>query len=629
MAYQINPKASGFVKQFRGLFLIAGLVALVLLAINRGWINGHRFNKVEVTKLDNIQGTFEKAKYNGVKKIPLPSGDELVGREFAHIFTYDWHANSAAPLANGGAKTLDDSLIGKEGLVVQIEHQDDTNKSIKQFEASAQKFHDSHETKGGNVAFTIMGNAGVPLIEPMQAALKAIDPSYAAIGIDLWGKSDGEDQGIGPAEWLANPELMRGKIITCVYDDGDCQIVIEHLQSVSIPINLNYHTYNPNALNIDAVDDFTIAGKKFIAGTMVDPRPIVDDDGRPTGKTTDRMPIDAVASWTPVDRNIEQQLAQTDPGKYHSLATFTSTGKGEQRLVMPCVLVVLNKYYEKNLKEFTKLSYAIHTAAVQMDAFPDAKQRAMEYDTQIMGQWDSDDSPKEAAAKRLAAFNGYPAKGNRNLHIGGSAVFSFKDAANMLGMDGSGAIDLKQSTYASVYRTFGDLTVQKYPEKNLKTFTPFEKFFDARALNAAYQRAQSEGQEDVALITKREYTPETTGQVIGSASWKMTFANGSVVFNKKALEDLQVIQDHYAASEYPITVVGHTDRVGNDETNQDLSVRRANAVRDYLISKNKTAFGGNRITTDGKGSSEPPKTVDQNYKGACDECRRVEIVISK
>jgi OOP family OmpA-OmpF porin len=51
-----------------------------------------------------------------------------------------------------------------------------------------------------------------------------------------------------------------------------------------------------------------------------------------------------------------------------------------------------------------------------------------------------------------------------------------------------------------------------------------------------------------------------------------------------------------------IMATGHADRFGTVEYNQNLSVRRANAVKDYLVSK---GIQPNRISVDGKGKSQP------------------------
>jgi len=51
-----------------------------------------------------------------------------------------------------------------------------------------------------------------------------------------------------------------------------------------------------------------------------------------------------------------------------------------------------------------------------------------------------------------------------------------------------------------------------------------------------------------------------------------------------------------------ITVVGHADRIGSDSYNQALSEKRANAMKDFLISQ---GIDANRIYAEGKGESQP------------------------
>jgi OOP family OmpA-OmpF porin len=51
-----------------------------------------------------------------------------------------------------------------------------------------------------------------------------------------------------------------------------------------------------------------------------------------------------------------------------------------------------------------------------------------------------------------------------------------------------------------------------------------------------------------------------------------------------------------------ILAVGHADRIGSEQYNQKLSLRRANAVKQYLVSK---GIAPDRISVEGKGESEP------------------------
>lgn len=91
---------------------------------------------------------------------------------------------------------------------------------------------------------------------------------------------------------------------------------------------------------------------------------------------------------------------------------------------------------------------------------------------------------------------------------------------------------------------------------------------------------------------------------------KISFSGDALfAFNKSVLKpegkvmlDDLVRQLDGATSYDSILVTGNTDRFGSHQYNQKLSERRAQAVKDYLVSKNIQA---SRIDTEGKGETQP------------------------
>jgi len=71
-----------------------------------------------------------------------------------------------------------------------------------------------------------------------------------------------------------------------------------------------------------------------------------------------------------------------------------------------------------------------------------------------------------------------------------------------------------------------------------------------------------------------------------------------------------------------IIAVGHTDSVGSDAYNQKLSVKRAEAVKAYLVTK---GIEKNRVYTEGKGEKQP--VADNKTSEGRAKNRRVEIEV--
>ena len=78
-----------------------------------------------------------------------------------------------------------------------------------------------------------------------------------------------------------------------------------------------------------------------------------------------------------------------------------------------------------------------------------------------------------------------------------------------------------------------------------------------------------------------------------------------------------------------VIAIGHADRIGSNAYNNKLSLRRADSVKAYLVSK---GIAANRIYTEGKGEKQPvkdcPAMKDRKKLIAClQPNRRVEVEV--
>ena len=123
--------------------------------------------------------------------------------------------------------------------------------------------------------------------------------------------------------------------------------------------------------------------------------------------------------------------------------------------------------------------------------------------------------------------------------------------------------------------------------------------------------------------------PAPAAPAAGAAATKVTyaadafFASNSAVLKAAGKAKLDDLVDKVKAINLEVIVaVGHTDNKGKDASNQALSVRRAEAVKAYLVSK---GIEKNRVYTEGKGSKQPVadnKTAEGRAKN-----NRVEIEV--
>lgn len=110
-----------------------------------------------------------------------------------------------------------------------------------------------------------------------------------------------------------------------------------------------------------------------------------------------------------------------------------------------------------------------------------------------------------------------------------------------------------------------------------------------------------------------------------SATELFSFDNDKLNSAQPKLDDIaKLLNENSGISNVVIT--GYADRLGNANYNQKLSERRANTVKDYLVSKGVAA---NRLTAVGKGIANPVVECKDKNRAALIKClepnRRVEV----
>jgi outer membrane protein OmpA-like peptidoglycan-associated protein len=118
-------------------------------------------------------------------------------------------------------------------------------------------------------------------------------------------------------------------------------------------------------------------------------------------------------------------------------------------------------------------------------------------------------------------------------------------------------------------------------------------------------------------------TRETDRGLVSEISG-VQFATGTANLNEQARERLARFSGIVASyPELRLRIEGHTDNVGTDDANSELSLRRAIRVRDYLV---RLGVASGSVDVDGFGESRP--IADNDTEAGRARNRRVEIVIS-
>lgn len=166
-----------------------------------------------------------------------------------------------------------------------------------------------------------------------------------------------------------------------------------------------------------------------------------------------------------------------------------------------------------------------------------------------------------------------------------------------------------------------DTAKQKLDERHAADSRTERQLYAEREARADAERRAALAAAELARVAA--VTQDERGTVV-TLSGAVLFPSGKSTLLPQARLTLDDVANALLEGDPDANFVieGHTDSQGSNARNQQLSIERANAVRDYLVSREIAA---DRITTVGHGE-ERPIADNRTAEGRANN-RRVEIVI--
>ena len=560
-------------------------------------LDGMELNSTDVNNVTNAE------------KIALPSKEistEVADKPLVKIGAYAWNAQSGIIVSNGGPKTTKGSLMEKNGVNLEIIRQDWLSelrnmqmKFIEEFD-KGEAFPSSDKSV---FAVMIMGDGAPFYISSVQ---KSLDEKYGKDKYHLQvmgvvGMSYGEDKLIGPPSWKSDPKTMKGSVISAVLGDGDWVTTVNYCFANGLKVNPDPTTYDADAVNIypSENDDYIKSAEELIksqtTGWTVTLKEVVN--GKLTGKSVNRK-IDGCATWTPGDKTVFDKLT--------GFVDIVSTREFNNQ--MPTALIGVKEWAEKNPAIVSNILKSALTASNQMKNYEDWKVRASEAV--------ADTYKLETPEYWYKMFKGQQGtKAGLTYNMGGSKVFNYADAMQYFGL--SDGVNRYKSVYNQVSGYLTELNPFGFNE-NVGAVVPYDQ-----AVNLFFLKNINDIESTSA--DKADYSNQAT-EVVASGEWKINFNTGSAEISNSSSKEVEKIYNLLVQAENTkLTIVGHTDNVGNADANLALSKSRAEAVVNYLKQKGIPASRFQLV--DGKGQSDP--VADNNTASGKASNRRVVITLLK
>lgn len=580
------------------LFGVIGILVVFGLrfAYLNGYIPGIKPVASSVPKSATVPKGFEAAA-SRVEQAALPSSRPTrLGKPSVKVLLWAWNAQMGELFANGGPVTTQGSLMEKHGVKVELQRQDDAEKMKADLVAFAQELKSGNPQPTSGAHFVqIMGDGYAQFAVSVNPVLKKLGPEYTVKVIGSAGRSLGEDKFMGPSAWRDNPQSAKGGVCVGYLRDGDWNIAMKWLSDNGIKNNPDETTYDPDALNWIAANDYIDAVSKLIAGYS-ETRPVVRN-GRKTGESK-TIQGESVVTWTPGDVMAAEQLG--------GLVSILSTRENDGQ--MPNAIIGISKWCNDNRETVEEFLAAIFEGGDQVRNFPEALQQAGAISAKVYGEKD--------AAYWVKYYKGEAVKDRKGLLIdlGGSSVHNLADNLNLFGLSAGHA-----NSFAATYSVFGDIVVNQYP-RLVPSYPAFKEVSDTSFLEGVSRRYPVTAEAEAVTYNQSEAITQT----VANRSWSINFQSGSATLTPEGLATVEQLAKELTINNLAVEIHGHTDNVGNSQFNLELSRKRAEAVKQALEAKYPATFPQGRLRVIAHGDSQP--VADNSTDAGKAQNRRVQIV---
>ncbi|HZS48673.1 MAG TPA: phosphate ABC transporter substrate-binding/OmpA family protein [Blastocatellia bacterium] len=510
------------------------------------------------------------------------------------IGIWTWQTVSGIIDAVGGpGKSGDypDSCLAQSGITnTRLVVQNDTSEQIKALAAGQMQLV---TTTGDQAAVDLAG------------ANKLLRGNHAKV---IWsgGYSFGEDSLIGPESWKQDPQLARGSVVVTAVPYCDWNVTVDWAADNQIPVNPDEQLYDPDAINFVNATDHIEAAQKFVQNAKVNLR------NRATGQTQ-AYQIDAVATWTPGDvMAVQGRSSVSYKGRTEKVQKIVSTK--EYSYMMPHILFGNEDWLNQHRDYVRTLLRCVARSDDKIETDPQYfSSRVSALNALVFNM----------EGKGPSFWNKYFAgQVEDGVPLGGSRVNNIAEVRHLFGLDSNQ--QLARSIFGITYTDHATRLRKLMPDR-LENYAPVEQVVDLSFIKDITD-------EGGATVYKPDLSKDKNVGTVVKANYQINFDSGSSKIKPSELATLQEIRNLLIrATDTKVTVEGHTDNVGDTNTNLKLSQDRAKSVWQWLKDSDPTGVNISDARLEGVEGygSYRPLPGNQNRSDAERAANRRVVIILK